>query len=137
MKAEFINIHSILEDTRNIFWLKMEQKKLRFNTHVTENTPKLLLLDALKVRQILINLISNAYKFTEKGEVKVEIESVNKKNTTQKTLVDIIIRVSDTGIGVSKDFQKIIFEAFKQHEEQDLTCLQLYFLSADRYIDNE
>ncbi len=119
IKTEFINIQSILEDTRNIFWLKMEQKKLSFNTYVTDNTPKLLLLDALKVRQILINLISNAYKFTEKGEVKVEIESVDKKITTQKTCVDIIIRVSDTGIGISKDFQKTIFEAFKQQEEQD------------------
>ncbi|MGD2033771.1 MAG: PAS domain S-box protein [Bacteroidales bacterium] len=119
VKPEFVNIHSVLEDIRNIFWLKMEQKNLTYAARVKKTTPGLLFLDELKIRQILINLISNAFKFTEKGEVNVIIESRNKKKAGGKIYVDLIIRVQDTGIGIPKDFQKSIFEAFRQQEEQD------------------
>jgi polar amino acid transport system substrate-binding protein/two-component system sensor histidine kinase EvgS len=73
----------------------------------------------LKIRQILINLISNAYKFTEEGEVNVEIQSKKEMRVQQKINVDVVIRVTDTGIGIPKEYQETIFEAFKQHEEQD------------------
>ncbi len=119
LKPEYVNLRALLDEIKNIFWLKMKQKKIVFQTSVSNDIPGLLLLDGLKIRQILINLIGNAYKFTENGKVSVSITAENKKIAKKITRIDVIIDVTDTGIGISKDFQKSIFEAFKQQDEQD------------------
>ncbi|MDP2722186.1 MAG: ATP-binding protein [Bacteroidales bacterium] len=76
--------------------------------------PDALTGDPLRLKQILINLISNAIKFTEKGEVVLKVKTARTVNQT----FEMVIRVADTGIGMSKENQKIIFEEFVQAENQ-------------------
>jgi len=80
-----------------------------------ENTiPEYLLGDSLRVSQILINLVSNAIKFTKNGDVNLNIKKVNSSNST----IDLHIEVKDNGIGISYDKQEEIFESFSQGSVQ-------------------
>ncbi|MCB1192314.1 MAG: response regulator [Leptospiraceae bacterium] len=114
IRYEPFDIKAILEEMRNIFSLKVEQKNLKLLTHVSEDFPNYILLDELRIRQILLNLISNAVKFTEEGCIKVSIVS-QKSDASYK----IILSVEDTGIGIEKENQKMIFDVFAQQENQD------------------
>jgi signal transduction histidine kinase/CheY-like chemotaxis protein len=82
------------------------EKKLAFNIVLKEKIDYLIRSDRQKLEHILMNLISNAIKFTEKGSVVIKVSSPNAK--------DIKFEVIDTGIGISEDSQQHIFEEFKQ-----------------------
>jgi len=83
-----------------------EQKKLEFISHVDVDITKTINTDQQRLEQILKNLLSNALKFTDKGEIKLSI--------TKDANKAIIFSVTDSGIGIAPDQQKIIFEAFQQ-----------------------
>jgi CheY-like chemotaxis protein len=119
LKIEPVSIRGILNEVNQIFWLKMNQKKLGFIITIPESLPDILILDELRIRQILINLLSNALKFTEKGNVEVIISFKNENIVDGKVQLDLQIEVSDTGVGISKEYHELIFEAFKQQDEQD------------------
>ncbi len=119
LKPEFIDLRSILEEIKNVFSFKMQQKHLKFEINASEDLPKLLMLDELRVRQILLNLIGNAYKFTDNGGVLLNCQINNKYVNANNTYIELSLEVSDTGIGISKEYQKKIFEAFKQQDQQD------------------
>ena len=94
----------------DMFHLKAAEKGLEYSFTIEEETPLILKGDPVRVSQVLINLISNAIKFTEKGSVTVYTKS---KNSSEHT-IDIIFTVSDTGIGIPGEKAKHLFEAFKQ-----------------------
>jgi PAS domain S-box-containing protein len=119
LKPEFINPRMVLKEIRDIFWLKMQQKKLEMVIEIKDDVPEVLFMDELRLRQILINLVGNAYKFTDKGKIEIYLGTDEKIKVDNKLYCDILLKVSDTGIGIAKEYQKIIFEAFKQQEEQD------------------
>ena len=107
------NISSIVNEIEHIFRLSMENKGLKFNIETDNNLPGSLVLDNRRTRQILINLISNAQKYTNNGEVKF---STWVKNISEfKT--DLIFEVEDTGIGIPADKHDHIFEAFHQVQQ--------------------
>ncbi|MDP9042869.1 MAG: response regulator, partial [Bacteroidota bacterium] len=118
IKVKLSEITSFVETT---FKHVSESKNLRFVIDLDENLPDSLETDIQRLNQILKNLLSNAFKFTEKGEVKLRIYEAKKnwKQTTSsldnaRKVVGFEIR--DTGIGISRDKQSIIFEAFQQAE---------------------
>ena len=86
---------------------------------MSEELPKTMYTDENRLQQILKNLLSNAFKFTEKGQVTLEIALADKSrhfpvDTLNKAKSAIIFRVTDTGIGIPLEKQKLIFEAFQQ-----------------------
>src|SRR5262249_37015837 len=88
---------------------------------VGPNVPSVMFTDSQRLQQILKNLLSNAFKFTEHGEVRLVVErAYGGWNKSQDALnkADVVIGfvVSDTGIGIPKDKHRIIFEAFQQAE---------------------
>ncbi|WP_264537422.1 HAMP domain-containing protein [Flavobacterium sp. N1736] len=96
-------------------------KHLRFNIIMDENLPELIETDSQRLNQILKNLLSNSFKFTEKGEVKLKIYKANNNWKTNNISLEqaeavVAFEISDTGIGISKEKQNIIFEAFQQAE---------------------
>jgi signal transduction histidine kinase/CheY-like chemotaxis protein/HAMP domain-containing protein len=97
-----------------------EAKQLNFSIEMSNDLPEEIETDPQRLKQILKNLLSNAFKFTEKGEVKLLISKVNdaqnklSKSGTQKEIIYFAIK--DTGIGISKEKQQIVFEAFQQAE---------------------
>jgi PAS domain S-box-containing protein len=90
--------------------LRAEQKGLELTCHVAPNVPARCVGDVTRLRQILVNLVGNAIKFTESGEIAVLVEQESQNGAE----VTLHFQVRDTGIGVSPEKQELIFEAFAQ-----------------------
>ncbi|WND04069.1 ATP-binding protein [Temperatibacter marinus] len=103
------NIIALLNDTVSLFTATAMKKKIELNLAIDESCPQYLDGDEQKLRQILINIIGNAVKFTQDGHIDIHASISNENG---KTILNITI--SDTGIGIPKDKQEHIFEAFKQ-----------------------
>jgi len=124
ISTDFINLrfNDIVSFVETTFKHVSESKNLRFGIEIDEKLPTSLETDAQRLNQILKNLLSNAFKFTEKGEVKLRIyeASHNWKQGSNPGLDNarrvVAFEIRDTGIGISKDKQNIIFEAFQQAE---------------------
>jgi HAMP domain-containing protein/CheY-like chemotaxis protein/signal transduction histidine kinase len=96
-----------------------EQKALTFRVEVNPDLPPTVYTDGARLQQILKNLLSNAFKFTQEGEVTLTIRRAEKgrrfQNHTLDSAADVVaFAVQDTGIGIAKDKQRLIFEAFQQ-----------------------
>jgi HAMP domain-containing protein/signal transduction histidine kinase/DNA-binding response OmpR family regulator len=105
----------------NTFKHISEAKHLKFGIEMDSDLPETLETDPQRLNQILKNLLSNSFKFTEKGEVGLKIYKAHHNWKTKLPSLDnadtvIAFEISDTGIGISKDKQNIIFEAFQQAE---------------------
>jgi len=111
-----VNPRSIFNDIINIFKTKCEKKQLTFETEVASDLNESLVLDETRLRQILFNIVGNAVKFTEKGYIHLSVRQQYSK--PDKSALDLIFSVEDTGIGIREDQQKIIFDAFRQQVGQ-------------------
>jgi len=107
--AEF-SLLAIIEKTQAIFSTQALQKGLTFDVSVPARMPSILIGDALRVEQILLNLCSNAFKFTERGGITLAL--VIRSQTATSIALELI--VSDTGIGISSRQQPHLFESFRQ-----------------------
>jgi len=112
-----INLFEIINEIPLIFTEISERKRVPLIIEIDENLPKTLLLDGLRLRQILLNLVSNALKFTEKGQVNVSVAFCQNKYSLLDS-IDLEIKVKDTGIGIPESQKQKIFEAFRQIEGQ-------------------
>jgi two-component system chemotaxis sensor kinase CheA len=90
------------------------QKGLEFTIFVDDDLPHSIYTDEHRLNQILRNLLSNAYKFTEKGRVSLLIKNVSPTASAKQTEPMISFTIMDTGIGISKDKQDVVFHAFIQ-----------------------
>jgi HAMP domain-containing protein/signal transduction histidine kinase/CheY-like chemotaxis protein len=124
ISTDFINVrfHEITSFVETTFKHVSENKNLRFNIEMDPQLPDTLETDVQRLNQILKNLLSNAFKFTEKGGVALRIyEAHNNWKPGNNPSLDkakkvVAFEIKDTGIGISKDKQNIIFEAFQQAE---------------------
>jgi CheY-like chemotaxis protein/HAMP domain-containing protein len=96
-----------------------DQKQLGFSVDVQPGTPPRIYTDGQRLHQVLKNLLSNAFKFTQQGTVTLTIRSAERGRRFANPSLDnansvIALAVSDTGIGIPKDKQRLIFEAFQQ-----------------------
>jgi PAS domain S-box-containing protein len=112
-----VNIHNLIKDVETIFYTKIKEKELAFIIEKKDDMPAILMLDEVRIRQVLFNLIGNAVKFTDKGHVKLLLDTMINHKVTGK--INIVISVEDTGIGIPTEEQETIFEAFKQQVGQD------------------
>jgi signal transduction histidine kinase/CheY-like chemotaxis protein len=104
------NIKHLLDNLKNTFKVKANSKRLKFSLQVDPDIPATLTGDPHRLSQILINLIDNALKFTEKGAINLDVGTVRKTESH----IEINFSVKDTGIGISKGEQERIFERFEQ-----------------------
>jgi PAS domain S-box-containing protein len=111
-----VNPGEIFSEIESTFFEKISRKGLDFQMEIDPSLPQLLMLDELRLRQILFNLVGNAVKFTEKGHIKVELKKRSRKK--DQGSLDLIFSVKDTGIGIPGDQKKIIFDAFQQQKGQ-------------------
>ncbi len=107
-----LNIRDMINDTCAIFTHTIKEKKLRMLAEIDENIPHKLVLDEIRLRQILFNLIGNAVKFTTIGFIKVSVR-FNLLHEAFNTL-DLEIKVQDSGIGIEPENISLIFEEFIQ-----------------------
>jgi PAS domain S-box-containing protein len=118
--ADF-SLRSTLGDTLRALALRAQEKGLELTCHINPDVPDALVGDAGRLRQVLLNLVGNAIKFTEKGEVVVQVSSAagglappDAKPPAAEAEVALHFEVSDTGIGIPPDQQERIFRAFEQ-----------------------
>ena len=116
LQYEPVDTHAFFSDIECIFSVNISNKGLQFILEIAPEMPNTLLLDEVRLRQVLFNLLGNAVKFTQKGYVKVCSRPVFKNNN--KGMIDLIICVEDTGVGITPESQETIFEAFKQQDGQ-------------------
>ncbi|MGD8778502.1 MAG: PAS domain S-box protein [Ignavibacteria bacterium] len=116
LQFEAVNIREIIKDIENIFSLKISSKNLDFNIQMNNSISDGLVLDELRIRQVLFNLVGNAVKFTEKGSITIVVSQEVQEIDDSK--VNLSIDVIDTGIGIPDDQREVIFEAFGQREGQ-------------------
>ena len=106
----------IIEDTVNnvlkVLDLKAKQKEISLTSLISDKVNKVFKGDSLRLEQILFNLIGNALKFTEKGEINVNCKLISDSNTSQI----IRISVADTGIGMEQKYAESIFSKFSQED---------------------
>jgi signal transduction histidine kinase/ActR/RegA family two-component response regulator len=99
------------EFLRTVFGQQAVVKSLKLQFEIAPNLPRALLLDRLRLRQVLVNLLSNAIKFTEQGGVKTRVSWQNQEDDASGTL---LIDIEDTGIGIPPDQLQEVFQPFVQ-----------------------
>jgi len=105
-----ISFNETIKEIEALFLFRSKAKGLKFNINYAQSLPRYITLDEQRLKQVLINLLSNALKFTQKGEINLYIyESMNK----------LFFEVTDTGIGISKVDLKMIFKPFEQIKQED------------------
>ena len=107
--AEF-SLHSMLDDLTETFGIQCQDKGIEFICCTTTSSPNHLVGDSLRLQQVLTNIIGNALKFTEQGQIVLRAEVADVSD------VELTLRfdVSDTGIGIAQDAQAHLFDAFSQ-----------------------
>jgi two-component system, sensor histidine kinase and response regulator len=108
------NLRSLLDEVTETFRAKVVEKHVELVTWVGPDVPDRLVGDALRLRQILTNLVGNAFKFTASGEVVVRVTRSAEGTTAADGRVRLALAVRDSGIGIPADQQGRLFEAFSQ-----------------------
>lgn len=106
------DIRQILEDVYALFEQRAVRNNTRLSYSLVSDTPSVLLGDPYRLKQILINLVSNSVKFTTNGEVNYSVKSIKKRSGE----IDLVLEVIDTGIGIEESKLNLIFEDFTQAE---------------------
>jgi PAS domain S-box-containing protein len=106
---------NLVNDLENMFRFKAEEKGLDFVMEKAEGIPEAFSADEAKLRQILINLLGNAVKFTQKGSITIHIKAEQLRDEDLKNRYDCLLyfEVEDTGTGISAEEQPFLFESFK------------------------
>ncbi len=104
------DLHHLINKTTTMLRVQAESKGLSLNSHISPSTPFRLIGDPHHLRQVFINLIGNAIKFTSDGGVEIKVSTLNETHNN----VTIRFEVIDTGIGIPIDAQQSIFESFTQ-----------------------
>lgn len=123
---ETINISSLIEDLKTIIQPAVEEKLQHFTVDISGIKNQIILTDKLRLNQLLLNILSNAVKFTNaRGNIslKVSEEEVPAENKQPQTSM-YEFRIKDDGIGMSREFQKIIFDSFTRERTSTVSGIQ-------------
>ncbi len=104
------NLQEMLDNTIAAFKVKAREKNIRLSLMYDRSLPERLISDPLRLTQIMTNLLSNAFKFTEEGGIEINVKLIEKENDEAV----VCFAVSDTGIGIPADKLQHIFESFEQ-----------------------
>ena len=112
LNIEKINIFELVGQAADVIKYKAKEKGIEVLLNISPDTPRFIYSDPIRLKQILINLIGNAVKFTHKGEIEIKITILGEETLQDAKIFQFSVR--DTGIGISLENQKKIFEAFSQ-----------------------
>ncbi|CAK0762942.1 two-component system, sensor histidine kinase [Gammaproteobacteria bacterium] len=104
------DLDALLDTLRNLFMFRAREKSLRLVIEVAPDVPRQLIGDALRLQQVLSNLLGNALKFTERGQVSLRVTA----QATPHSKVRLVFRVADTGIGMHAETTGRLFQPFTQ-----------------------
>ncbi|NQZ81587.1 MAG: two-component sensor histidine kinase BarA [Colwellia sp.] len=107
------SLRETAEEALTLLAPSAHQKNIELSLHISQSLPDSLIGDAMRIKQIMINLASNAIKFTEKGSVNIDVKCEH----VDEHMTIIKVELVDTGIGMSQEQQSTIFEAFGQADK--------------------
>jgi signal transduction histidine kinase/ActR/RegA family two-component response regulator len=110
LQKSSMDIRELIADIVKSFSYTEKRQQVALNCHIDEQVPNIIYTDSARLKQILVNLLSNAFKFTEKGKIDIHIESIREEDHE----VLLLFSVTDTGIGIAKDKLKTLFQTFYQ-----------------------
>ena len=113
LTAEKVNLYEISSQAVDIITYQAQNKSLEVLLNLPADLPRFVRIDSVRLKQILVNLLGNAVKFTEKGEIELKIQPLT---DTVQEYVTFRFEVRDTGIGIKPEMQERIFEAFSQED---------------------
>ncbi len=116
LQFEPVSLYSLFEEIRHIFNVRIQEKGLQLLINIDQNLPPSLLLDEVRLRQILFNLIGNAVKFTDRGHISLTAEK--RADSQDGSTIDLVFEIEDTGIGIPIESIEKIFESFRQQDGQ-------------------
>ena len=105
---------NMLSDIVGMLWMRVKEKGLKFEVEVAPDIPTELYGDEVRIKQILINLLNNAIKYTKEGSVTLSIQN----NGITDGVADIVYSVADTGMGIRKESIPYLFTAFRRVDEE-------------------
>ncbi|KAA5542639.1 PAS domain-containing protein [Roseiconus nitratireducens] len=113
---ESVNVAQVIEDVADLMHVRARQEGIPLIVEFQSEVPREVTADRVRVRQILVNLIGNALKFTDEGEVRVTIalERNSDAESNGSGAADLVVRVADTGIGMSDEQLQDLFQPFTQ-----------------------
>lgn len=117
LNGKNFDLHRLLDDIHDMFQLKAQEKDLQLLLEYTPQVPRYVHTDEVKLRQILINLINNALKFTQEGGVSLKVEKApSEYGDSQHKNHTLLFAIEDTGAGIASQELDNLFEAFTQTE---------------------
>lgn len=117
LSVELVSLRDIMESIVSIVQPQIKAKNQKFDIFIYDITSENVLCDSVRLNQILLNLLSNAIKFTPDGG-SIEVALHEKESPKGDDYVRILLRVKDTGIGMSEEFQKHIFDSFTREDNK-------------------
>jgi len=112
IKEEAFKVEELLQSTIRVFNTQMAQKEFHLHYEISPHVPHIVIGDSGRIRQILFNMVGNSIKFTERGEVTIQVD-IDETDSPSRD-INLVITVSDTGIGIPGDRLELIFESFSQ-----------------------
>ncbi|MDB5200463.1 MAG: response regulator [Chitinophagaceae bacterium] len=110
IESNSFSLRGLLHSVQTMFGEKIQQKNLHLTVNVEEQIPDILIGDAIRLTQILVNLVNNSVKFTNTGSIHINVTANKKKEEA----IDISFSVKDTGIGIPANKIETIFDRFQQ-----------------------
>ncbi|MBR6469668.1 MAG: DegV family EDD domain-containing protein, partial [Lachnospiraceae bacterium] len=107
-------VGDMMSEIVNMIWLRTNEKGLSFDVDIDPHVPSVLFGDEVRIKQIIINLLNNAVKYTKKGSVGLHIEAED----ADEGKVRLLISVSDTGIGIKQEMLPDLFNVFKRVDQE-------------------
>ncbi len=113
LKKEVVDLHELLDSVGGMFSLQAGRKGVGYSTDIDPGLPQFVFSDTQRLRQVLVNLIGNAVKFTVEGKIDVSVQDL--RSDGRRHLVRFAVR--DTGPGIHEDFRANVFGRFKQADD--------------------
>ena len=117
ISLEAVEIRTLITEVSQVFAVKVAKKNLDFVVDVRDDVPELLMLDKIRVRQVLFNLIGNAVKFTKEGYVRLIVKLIDREYENGR--IGLLLKVEDSGIGIPEESFETIFDSFVQLDNME------------------
>jgi CheY-like chemotaxis protein len=120
LEPEVTDIFNTANEVAKMFYTEINKRNVHLTVEKSKNFPELVLIDEIRLRQVLINIVGNAVKFTHDGFILLTLESTPLND--KRDFEDVVIRIQDSGLGIDQSQHQKIFEAF--YQVQDTTTSQ-------------
>jgi len=115
INLDSVDLFKFISEIQTFFGPKIREKGLNFIAEIQGDIPPVIIIDELRLRQVIYNLVDNSVKFTDEGTISLKINITGNNNNT----TNLLFTIADTGIGIPPEYHKKIFETFSQQEKQD------------------